>query len=84
MKEKKNGMTVKVTFKKGVCWAKYEDEVEQTYNNVTQVHFGYEGAIGGRNKVAFESDIHGTGCTEIITDILEMEVTPATKIEEHF
>lgn len=44
-------------------------------NNVTEVHYRYEGG----QKTAFESDIHSTGCTLYNSEILEMEITPATK-----
>lgn len=56
-----------------------------TLNNVTEVHWGYP-LLGGvaRNRVAFESDLHGTGATYEIADILEMEVFAAGDLAPTF
>lgn len=48
-----------------------------TLRNVTEIHYNYPSASPG-SRVAFESDIHGTGITYDVDDILEFE----TKLED--
>jgi len=50
--------------------------------NVTEIHYLYPSADG--KKIAFESDIHGTGVTHYIEDIAEFETTLETKKEDAF
>ena len=65
--------------------------VHQELRNVTEVHYHYP-RVGGdpRVRVAFESDIHGSGITyategqgEII-ELIEFEVRPDTELAEEF
>jgi len=49
------------------------------YRNVEEVHYNYSTAEP-MPRIAFESNIHSTGCTWPIADILEMEITE--EIEE--
>lgn len=46
----------------------------QILRNVTEIHYNY-GDFGGprRSRITFESDVHGTGITHDIEDILELE-----------
>lgn len=52
--------------------------------NMTEIHYGYlsPGWLGRR--VAFESNIHGTGFTHSIEEIIEFEATPETEIAGEF
>jgi hypothetical protein len=62
----------------------------ETFNNVTEVHYAYP-RMGGdpRKRVAFESDVHGTGATYAvdggdILEVIEFEVRTATTKAEEF
>jgi len=35
-------------------------------------------------RVAFESNIHGTGVVYDVSDIIEMEITPETELADEF
>jgi len=72
------GMNVKIKFHEGGTFGK----ANTTLYNVTEVHYNYPSL--DNNRVAFESDVHGTGCTYDCTDIHEFEVTPATKRHDAF
>lgn len=53
--------------------------------NVTEIHYNYNrSSTGGRPKIAFESDIHGTGITRYIDNVLEFETFPETEKAEAF
>lgn len=65
-----NGMLVKIKWTTG--------DTPNEYHNVTLVHYKYPSALG--QKVAFESDIHGTGATFPIDKIAEMEIMPEESI----
>ena len=68
------GMKVTVNF--GV-WA-----IPAVLRNVTEIHYKY--CRAGEARVAFESDIHQTGCTYKISDIEEFETSLETEIAEEF
>jgi hypothetical protein len=70
------GMKVRLVHK--LCGYPYEE----TLHNVTEVHYRYPSLLG--DKVAFESDIHGTGITYYIADVCEFEVRPETEIADEF
>ena len=55
---------------------------KQVYRNVTEVHWNYPTPMGER--VAFESDIHGTGITWACDWIAEFEVVPEIEIADKF
>lgn len=60
---------------------------DQVLNNVTEIHYNYERVPGSghyTNRIAFESDIHGTGVTYDREEIYEFEVTPAKEIASSF
>ena len=42
-----------------------------TLENITEIHYRYESAIA--NRIAFESDVEGTGMTMALEDIFEFE-----------
>jgi len=68
------GMNVTLT----IDWSRIDARIrmERTVlHNVTEVHLGYPPR---RQRIAFESDIHSTGCTYDTSQIVEMEVRPAT------
>lgn len=67
------GMNVKIVFKDGF---------KGLFCNCSEVHYNYPSV--DKNRVAFESDYHHTGCTQMISEISEMEVRPAEKFESKF
>lgn len=69
---------MKVTVKIG-SWA-----IPQVLRNVTEIHYRYPSSYAGEARVAFESDIHQTGCTYKISDIEEFETALETEIAEEF
>jgi len=53
--------------------------------NVTEVHHLYPHVFMNRaERVAFESNIHGTGVVYDVSDIIEMEITPETELADEF
>lgn len=52
--------------------------------NVTEIHYRYPSTYQGDARIAFESDIHSTGCTYKISDIEEFETSLETEIAEEF
>ena len=71
------GFSVRTLFKNG-------DEI--TYRNVTEIHYNYSSIIEmyGTVWIAFESMIHGTGCTFKMEDITEFEAKTETEKAEDF
>ncbi len=57
-------MAIKVTLK-------HKDFGEVVIENVTEIHYCYPSPMGKR--IAFESDIDGTGCTYPVEDVIEFE-----------
>jgi hypothetical protein len=59
---------------------------EAILRNVTEIHYNYNAdtvpVLSGR--IAFESDIHGTGIVYAMKDVREFQVTPETKKAEAF
>ena len=55
---------------------------EETFNNVTEIHYGF--ASVDDNQIAFESDIHRTGCVKQFNDIIEFEATNQDFICDNF
>ena len=86
------GMKVTLRFSEIVGPFKLE---EQVYRNVTEVHWNYRPAssmplgshipsLSSTPRVAFESDIHGTGATWQCDWVAELEVVPETELAEAF
>ncbi len=78
MKEKKEkeenfGFKVKIKYTENSAYARNETESD-IYRNVTEIHYCYPSSVNFKS-VAFESDIHGTGCTIPLDDIKEFEAT---------
>jgi len=48
-----------------------ENGEKVTLRNVTEIHYNYPGVI--RNRIAFESAVHHTGCTYSLDSIKEFE-----------
>jgi len=70
----KEGFSMDVTLT--IDWTKIDARIRMettVLHNVTEIHMGYR-----PGRIAFESDIHGTGCTYDTSQIVEMEVRPAT------
>ncbi len=59
---------------------KFKNGKTETFNNLTEVHWDYS-TIGNR-RVAFETDIHGTGFTYEIDKIESVEIDTAVMVEE--
>lgn len=55
-------------------------EKQVTYNNVTEIHYNYD----RQGKIALESNVHLTGCTIYLEEVLEFEALVAEKKEEYF
>jgi hypothetical protein len=69
---------------KGIIDGKWHDVLR----NVTEIHWNFESPLNidkeiGK-RVAFESDIHGTGILRCITDIEEFETELETKKQKGF
>ncbi len=75
-KENKFGFIAIVTYKPGSSYAGHD----QNFHNLTEVHnnFNYDGSI------AFESDIHSTGCTREIRGIETCDIVLATELAENY
>ena len=57
------------------------DDPNETFNNCTEVHNGYDFNC---SKIAFESDIHATGCTRNKYDIESVTIELATEKMSEF
>jgi hypothetical protein len=55
---------------------------EEILNNVTEIHYNFPSVISGR--IAFESDIHNTGCLRAIDEIEEFETIPQMEKAKEF
>ena len=73
---------MKVTLQFSEIARRFKSE-EQVYRNVTEVHWNYPRPFPGQS-VAFESDIHCTGCTWDTAWVGEFKVVPETEIAEAF
>lgn len=74
------GMRVKIKFQP---WLFLEARCDgQEYRNVTEIHYGYQSPLP--NRIAFESDIHQTGCTWSLSDLAEIEITQEIEKAETF
>jgi hypothetical protein len=81
----KFGFNVIVVYKIDSWMSKYEKEqVVDIFNNCTEVHNLFESFIPREKRIAFESDIHHTGCTRNVDDIESVEIHIATKKRKRF
>ena len=62
-----NGMRVVISYKE-----REGDWEIEILNNVTEIHYNYTSVLSGL-QIAFESDIHETGCTKNVADIDNFE-----------
>lgn len=53
------------------------------FRNVTEIHFNFPSALKDK-RIAFESDIHRTGCTYAFEDVLEFETALETEKQIDF
>lgn len=72
------GIKVDIVFSEH--WRDLGGSERETLRNVTEVHYRH----GGQDKVAFESDFHGTGMNYYLADIVEFETRPETEIADEF
>ena len=70
------GFNVSVEFKHDSNWD------NETHLNCTEVHYLYHD-FGGP-KIAFESGIHGSGCTRETNEIERVIIITATRKHDHF
>lgn len=79
------GFNVEVLFKRDslIGRALPGDSKKQVFHNVSEVHWLYL-APGGEQRVAIESDAHGTGGTYALDDLLYVMVDAATTRSECF
>lgn len=54
------------------------------YDNCTEVHYLYPQWTGNERRIAFESDIHGTGCNRKVEEIESVKIDIATKEYKSF
>jgi hypothetical protein len=52
--------------------------------NMTEIHYGYREPLSLGQRVAFESNIHGTGFTHSVGEIIEFIATPEVEIAKEF
>lgn len=80
----KFGFNVFVVYKMDSWRSEYKKEkAVDIYNNCTEIHYLYE-SLRNEKRIAFESDIHGTGCTRNVDDIESVEIHIATKKRKRF
>ncbi len=61
-------MKVKIKFSRESLF--YKNNIKgQVWERITEIHFNYD----GRKRIAFESDIDGTGASFDVSDIEEFE-----------
>jgi len=73
------GIKVNIKFVENSLYEKTE-----ILRNITEIHYNYSnGLYDGDNRIAFESDIHSSGCTYSIKDILEFETSLETNKAKH-
>ena len=82
MENKNLGMKIRVKLNKNLG----AKDRKITYRNVTEIHYCYPSVTSELHgkKIAFESDIHGTGCTWHLADIDEFETELETKKARNF
>jgi hypothetical protein len=79
------GFTVTVIYKIDSRYAKLLSISSQILNNCTEIHNLYNiNWVHHTAKIAFESDIHMTGCTREIEDLEIVWITDALSIEENY
>ena len=72
------GMKIKIKYTKNSVYG-VESEV---FRNITEIHYCYLSPLKEK-ATAFESDIHGTGCTRFNNEIKEFEATLEIKKAKH-
>lgn len=64
------GMKVKIKYTSKSAYFRNRIKTE-IFRNITEIHYCYKSPLG--KQTAFESDIHGTGCTRFNDEIKEFE-----------
>jgi hypothetical protein len=81
----KFGFNVIVVYKMDSWMSQHKKEqVVDVFNNCTEVHHLFESIFPEKKRIAFESDIHRTGCTRNVDDIESVEIHIATKQRKRF
>lgn len=71
------GFNVTVTYKKNSDYIENSSSNTEVCYNCTEVHSRYRSAVSEGKRIAFESDIHSTGCTRAIKEIELVEISIA-------
>jgi hypothetical protein len=75
------GFNITITYTEN-SWRAEKGRTSETMNNCTEFHWRFNEASEILEKEsAFESDIHGTGCTRKIKEIKSVVIDYPTKIE---
>jgi len=70
----KTGFRVRIWWAQGFRERACPCEVSTVLSNITEIHYRFPArCYGDPERIAFESDIDGTGCTYDIADIAEFE-----------
>ena len=81
MKKDNLGMKVKIKYTKNSAYYRAGVKTD-THRNVTEIHYCFKSPLG--KQTAFESDIHGTGCTAYNDEIAEFEAIVETEKANNF
>lgn len=79
------GFDISVEYKSDSWMAKAGHPI-QKFNNCTEFHWRYTDMFNevSSDGVAFESDIHGTGCTRKIEYIKSVTIIDSVKVQEEY
>ena len=78
------GFNITVTYTAD-SWRAEKGRTSETMNNCTEFHWRFNEKDGFFEiESAFESDIHGTGCTRKIKEIKSVVIDYPTKVEESY
>lgn len=66
-------------------WRAEKGHPKETFNNCTEFHWRYNEKSGINTKEsAFESDIHGTGCTRKVDEITSVLVEYTSEVADSY
>ncbi len=85
--ETKYGFNVKLTYTKDCSFSIHKGkQIVETYHNLTQVHNRFKRFFGDENKhsIAFESDIHETGCHRELKILESVVIKEANRLYTKF
>lgn len=81
----KHGFKVRVVYKLDSPQSQREGiQAIKIMNNCTEVHYLYKSDYENEEKIAFESNIHLTGCTQNVGDIERVVIENAIRKEKKY